>query len=302
LVDLVNDTLRGNFRPEDGMLHPSGDLIGSLRHTQLRIAGAPRKPEGLVSAVRLQTGTMWHSWFGDMLESKGLPVMREVRMDRGLPAGWSGTADFLWWSAEYNAFVLADLKTIKGEGIQYIERDGAKEEHIWQLSAYYWAAVNMGLPMVDRVQVIYLPMNEVYKDPVSPTIQEVVPLQEDYVRMVMTNRKEAVDRYLVSFEMNRVRMMPEMPPGYPDVFLTDALAPPMERVQKLMKAKEKWDVVMVPHWSAMFCPFDPYLCPCSTLGTTKVGHWEDAGLGEWVYVPREGFDVAPLVAPKGVKL
>lgn len=297
LVDLVNDTLRGNFRPEDGMLHPSGDLIGSLRHTQLRIAGAPRKPEGLVSAVRLQTGTMWHSWFGDMLESKGLPVMREVRMDRGLPAGWSGTADFLWWSAEYNAFVLADLKTIKGEGIQYIERDGAKEEHIWQLSAYYWAAVNMGLPMVDRVQVIYLPMNEVYKDPVSPTIQEVVPLQEDYVHTVMTSRRNAVYDYLDGL----TRAVGDKGPYTLGDYLVPELAPPMERVQKLMKAKDKWDVVMVPHWSAMFCPYEPELCPCSTLGTTKVGHWQDASDG-WVYVPREGFDVAPVVAPKGVRL
>jgi len=58
---LLNNTLRGDRRPPDGKLHPSGDLIGSLRHAQLRAAGAPTIESEIVSDTRLMTGTQWHS-------------------------------------------------------------------------------------------------------------------------------------------------------------------------------------------------------------------------------------------------
>lgn len=296
LVEVINDALKRENREPDGLLHPSGDLIGPLRHTQLRLAGAPYKENPLVSAVRLKTGTFWHDWLGETLERRGLPVMREVRMNAGLPEGWGGTADFFFWSHEYNGFVLADLKTIKGEGIKWIHRDGAKDEHLWQLSAYYWAAVALGMPIVDRIQVIYLPMNDVVKeeDPIEPTIQEAVPLPYELVWGRMVERRQLVDEYLSNLPAHTL----EWENHSNDTYLIPELAPPMERVQKLMKNKDKWDVVLVPHWSAMFCPFDVELCPCSTLGTTKVGHWE----GD-VYIPRAGYEsYTPEVAPKGVTL
>jgi hypothetical protein len=66
--------------------------------------------------------------------------MQEVKLDRRwLPDGWSGTADWIFWNADLGGFVLGDLKTIKGDGITWIEKDGAKREHLWQLSAYWHA-------------------------------------------------------------------------------------------------------------------------------------------------------------------
>lgn len=313
LAELISDALRSENRAPDGLLHPSGDLVGPLRHTQLRLAGAPYKENSIASAVRLKTGTFWHNWLGETLERKGVPVMREVRMNQHLPSGWGGTADFFFWNHEYGAFVLADLKTIKGEGIKWIDKDGMKDEHLWQLSAYYWAAVQSGMPIVDRLVVPYLPMNEDYKadEPLEISVQEAVPLPYEKVWGRMEERRQAVDTYLAEFTKTRTFGVETVGPEF---WINDKLAPPMERVQKLMKNKEKWDVVLVPHWSAMFCPFNDSLCPCSTLGTTKVGQWvkHEAGamndhvtaaIGGWLYEPRAGYQsYEPEVAPKGVTL
>jgi hypothetical protein len=59
--------------------------------------------------------------------------------------GWaheaSGTADWVFWNADLGWFVLGDMKTIKGDGIAWIEKDGAKREHLWQLSCYWHALI-----------------------------------------------------------------------------------------------------------------------------------------------------------------
>jgi len=52
--------------------------------------------------------------------------MEEVNLTAWMPEGWSGTADYVFYNAEARGFVLGDLKTIKGDGITWIERDGAR--------------------------------------------------------------------------------------------------------------------------------------------------------------------------------
>lgn len=56
----------------------------------------------------------------DALVSAGTTFMQEVKLDRWLPTGWSGPADWAFFVAERGAFVLGDIKTIKGNGVQYI--------------------------------------------------------------------------------------------------------------------------------------------------------------------------------------
>lgn len=75
----------------------------------LTAAGAPRKPERLADQIVLMTGTLWHSWAHDALVSTGLPFMQEVKLDRWLPEGWSGTADWIFWHPEHEAFVLGNV-------------------------------------------------------------------------------------------------------------------------------------------------------------------------------------------------
>jgi hypothetical protein len=63
----------------------------------------------------------------------------------------------VFWNADLRGFVLGDMKTIKGDGVAWIEKDGAKKEHIAQLSRYWHALVAMGLPMVKGFGVLYWP-------------------------------------------------------------------------------------------------------------------------------------------------
>lgn len=305
LVGVLRRGLDRDRRPPDGLLHCSGDLLGPLRHSQLRLAGAPMIEDALVSAIRLRTGTMWHDHFRDLFVREGLAAMGEVRLDRWLPTGWSGTADWLFWDFDKRAFRLGDLKTTKGSGIQWVERDGIKPEHRYQLSAYYHALKVARVPLVRAPFVCYLPMD---KDPdrdTEPVLIEFEPVPKDELWALMDERWNACQEYLMAIDDERERFALETgqhPMDYPtdDDVLNDKLAPPADRVQKLFfdRKNDQWDVKLVPDWRTRFCPFPNELCDCSTQGSTKIGHYKD---GE--YVPRKGYEnVIPLLRPAGLKV
>ena len=288
LSAIIEKGLAGDKRPPDGLLHASSDLTGSLRHSQLRFVGAPERPRSLVDDIRLRTGTMWHSYINELLARNGVPYMAEVNLTPWMPTGWSGTADWLFWHPEYEGFVLGDLKTSKGEAIKWKERDGMSEEHLWQLSAYWHALIEAGFPMLDHFAVMYLPLNNVYKeDDPEPTIIESKPLSSDRVYERMNERYEACVEY-------------EIETNNENCLVNDKLAPIMERVQKLVwdyKAKH-WNVVLVPHWLSDFCPYPNELCVCSEQGTTKVGQWKFDLERDLVYEQRKGYEeYEPEVKP-----
>jgi hypothetical protein len=277
-------------RPPDGMLHASSDLTGSLRHTQLRAVGAPTKGRPVAQDIRLMHGTLWHEWWHKTLIQAGVPFFHELNLTKYMPEGWSGTADWVFWHPDYRAFMLGDLKTAKGEAIYWINNRGAKDEHIWQLSAYFYALVNMGLPMVKGFGVMYWPMNDTNdKDLVLPTLQDCEPYPEDVVFGRMVERWLATKRYKDS-------IIPGYPTDGPEQWLTDLLAPEQDRIQQIIWSKpaQVFNLTLVPHWSARFCDFGPPLCDCGTRGVTKIGHYTlDGG-----FVPRRGYeDVQPTVSP-----
>lgn len=282
LLALFRSSLKDSVRPPDGLLHASMDLVGSLRHTQLRAAGAPTTESEFVREIRLMTGTMWHEWAHRQLVKAGVAFMQEVKLTPYLPPGWGGTADWVFWHPNYKAFVLGDLKTAKGEAMWWLNKDGAKTEHIWQLSAYWHALIEMGLPMVKGFGVLYWPMNEVGDNVVLPTVQECDPLPRDVVEARMLERAAVTKQYVAAVSSQ----------GY----LNEHLAPTQERVQKVSWNKKQgvFDVRLVPHWSAAYCQFSPELCSCSTEGTNKIGHYNLDGQ----YVPRAGWeDEKPAVQP-----
>jgi hypothetical protein len=276
LRGLVRKRLLEQRREPDGLLHASGDLLGSLRHAQLRLAGAPTIESELVSEVRLMTGTMWHTWLGESLVRAGVPVMQEVKLTPWLPEGWAGTADWVFYSAEHRAFVLGDLKTIKGEGMRWVLKEGAKEEHLWQLSCYWHALYDMGLPLVKGFGVIYLPMNDTTDrgERIEPAVMECEPIPREVIFPVMEARWAATQEYLYELPPNKGAYREVLSGDY-SIFLTDKLAAPMARVQKIVWGGRSnvFDVKLVPHWSADYCPYSEELCPCSTQGTTKIGHY-----------------------------
>jgi len=278
IVGALEQKLAADQRQPDGLLHCSGDLIGPLRHSQLTAAGAPTVRSPLVQEVRLRTGTMWHSFFNELLIEQGHLVMHEVKMRQWLPEGWAGTLDWLMWDTNKRAFVLGDLKTTKGEGMFYIERNGAKEEHLWQLSAYYHALVNAKFPMLEGFSILYLPMNNDggRNEATAPVQADCVPLDADLVWGRMEERWAATRPYL-----RAVRRDGE--------YLNEFLAPPADREQKMVwdSKRERWDLKLVPHWSTRFCSYDTELCDCSEQGVTKIGEYAFEN-GTLVFTPRAG--------------
>lgn len=213
----------------------------------------------------MQTGTLWHAelerWF------KGQPAMLETDLTPWMPEGWGGRADYIIFDPDEGGFRMTDLKTCKGEHINYIKSRGAKDPHVWQTSLYWWACYHMGLPMVNEITILYLPMN------VAPGAElleiNFQPLSFEQVEAQCNDRREA---------LNRAKM---------NEFLLSDLPVGPGRVQRKYKGVNgKWDVKLVPQWEAQFCPYPPPYCDCSTLKTTKIGHYTESG----VYVPRKGYE------------
>lgn len=292
----IHTALGKSKRVPDGLLHCSSDLTGSLRHTMLKAAGAPTIENDIVSDIILETGTLWHKRIAQLLVDSGSAFMQEVNLTPWLPTGWAGTADWLFWNPEYEAFVLGDLKTVAGEGLQFIERDGIKTEHHHQLSAYWYACVEAGLPMVEHMVVMYFPKNRAKNYDTRPIEVEAKPLDGEYMRELMAYRWEYIQDYLDSIDYLADA---ETAIDEPDWYKTDLLSPVQARELKLIWNKDKYEVKLVPHWSAQFCPFPDELCDCNTQGENKIGEYElsiamPSGISEVVYRSRRGYeDIIP---------
>lgn len=291
LTEFLLTELRRNRRPNDGLLHASSHLTGSLRHAQLDVMDAPRIESELLSEITLMTGTMWHNFMHDALRRQGVPYMAEVNMTPWMPAGWGGTLDGLFLDPGV-AFTLADFKTTKGESLRYILRDGAKDEHVWQTSIY-WHAAKLMLASAGKLKkviaVYYLPKNDTRsKDEIiEPVLMDFEPIPLEKIMTVAQERAEAVNDYRLSLPEKRDSL---------DAWVTEQLAPEQPRVQTIYHDRKTgtYDVKLKPHWSATYCPYPPELCNCSAQGETKLGYYDSDG----TYYPRDGFeDIEPEVAP-----
>lgn len=305
-IDLV-EVFRAKVQPDDqssGLLRASSDLVGSLRHSQLRLANAPVNERALVSDIRALHGELWHEWFHDTLVKQGIPFFYEVKLNEYMPVGWGGRADWVFWHPARKAFVLCDFKTTKGEALFWIENYGAKKEHLWQVSAYYYALLKMGLPMVKGFSILYWPMNDTPdKEIVLPSVQDCEPIDQDLLEQEMSTRYEKCAKYLDAIDANRTHFPESIN------YLQKELAPVQEREQKLYwsKVSKTFEAKLMPHWSARFCPYPDELCDCNLQGTTKIGQYRyirDGGHPAqghpdiWVYEARKGYeDITPTVVP-----
>jgi len=293
-------------RTPDGLAHASSDLIGSLRHTQLAIAGAPTLGEDLVRSMPLWIGTLLHEEIHRMLRQVGVPYMAEVSMTPWLPAGWGGTLDALIWNPDLKAFVLTDFKTTKGESLRYLIRDGAKQEHIAQTSLYWHAARKMGLPLAKKLAVYYLPKNETRgPNPTEPVLIDFDPLPARQIHGEAKRRFGRVSDYEKSLPFLsqgraiRAGMKDEAEHEHQSIeaWLTDELEPVQPREQRTFfdRASETHELKLVPNWSTAYCPFPDSLCDCRTQGTEKLGTFDTDG----TYWPRRGREgVNPEAFPR----
>lgn len=294
LTEVMFEELQRSRRPPDGLLHASSHITGSLRHAMLDVAAAPKIENEFISEMPLLIGHLIHSWLHDTLRRLGVHYSAEVNVGPGLPPGWGGTADAVFWNPDLRRHVLVDFKTQKGEGMRYIERGGAKKEHVAQASAYYYALKNMGYKMADQLAVFYIPKNETRSrdDIIMPLLVDFEPLPESQLWGDMTERKEQAETYLDSLPPNNPHTLA------PEDYLTDALAPVQDREQRIFfeKGTGTWTVKLMPHWSTAYCPFDTELCDCSDQGQTKIGEFDVDGM---TYIPRKGYEgISPVVFPE----
>jgi len=294
LTELFRERLQRPYRPS-GEMSVSRHLVGSLRHAMLDVAGAPTIPRPLTDSIVLNTGDLWHDWMYATIDRTGWPYMREVRLSPWLPDGWRGRADLIVWHPEYQAFVLGDIKTTKGDSMFWINKAGAKESHIWQVSAYWHALVKMGLPMLEGTFVYYFPKDGSSRgEVVLPAVKEIELIPVRQMKDEMVYRWDRMKEYVASLYEGRNPLLETDEFGLFD-FLTDELEPVQERQQKLVRNSKMGvvDLKLVPSWDAQFCDFPDELCDCNTQTTTKIGHFKD---GE--YVPRKGYeDVEPVIQP-----
>src|SRR5690348_1303668 len=122
---------------------------------------------------------------------------------------------------------------------------------------------------------------------IEPVVMECDPLPREIVYGVMHDRWAATQDYLDSISAGSTEAQHYIDNGRLDWLLTDKLAPEMARVQKVFWNGKQgvFDVKLVPHWSAQFCPYPTELCGCSEQGTTKIGQYTL----EAKYEPRKGY-------------
>lgn len=287
ILAAIEGEIVGNQREPDDKLHCSSDICGCIRQAQLRCAGI--SSDGIdrdfagsfASSAPMTTGTMWHELIASAVTNNFRYVHTEIVVDSGLPAGWTGTADALVTDTLNSPFTLVDFKTTKGEGIQYIEKDGAKKEHIMQISAYYHALADMGFSLAEEALVLYLPMNAVPRSVVRPSLQWVSPVNETVLFSDMKGKTFDVSAYCRTYEET-------------GLILNDALHGPMDMEQKMFWSSKlnAWEVKIVSPWQTQYCPYDPPLCACSDRGTEKIGEFHKT-----VWKPRSGYSIEPTVHP-----
>jgi len=265
-----------------------------------------------MSLITLKTGTMWHEYMADALRRLGVPFMAEVNLTPWLPRGWGGTADWVIWNPDLKAFVLTDGKTQKGEGMRFIVRDGAKEDHRFQTSIYWHGLKKMGLPLAKRIGVFYMPKNDTRnKDEViEPLLVDFEPLPQRQLTQIAKDRfgrlleyEESLPFTPISTQIREHGLEPDnaLEPNVPlKEWLTDALEPPQERAQRVYFDRNTgtWDLKLTPHWSTAYCPFPTKICSCGTQGVTKIGQFDVDGT---TYYPRKGYeDIEPVVRPESL--
>lgn len=304
ITEIVAAGLADGRREHDGLLHASSHILGSLRHTQLDVAAAPKITSQLVRDVRLHTGTMWHTQLDEWFKRERAWVMPNVDMTPFLPRGWGGTLDYLVYNPELASFGVVDLKTIKGDALRWIHKDGPKEEHVYQTSMYWWGVKAAGLPLIKQIGVYYLPMSESRTEDVEPVLCTFDPLPREQFDQLVAGRTEAVSAYVASlpFGPNQLPFDPDRTPlGLSEprpeemtAWITPELAPVQDRALKWIhfKRDKKWELKLVPHWSTKYCDYPDGLCDCRRQGETKVGEMVGSH-----YVPRDGYESVPPLEP-----
>ncbi len=225
----------------------------------------------------MKLGTLTHDWLEEAFAKEGVLgpdwvlVTSEWDVTGYLPEGWTGTLDYLFQHNPTKNYLIADLKTIKPEAVQYLG-DEPKKEHITQVSCYHGAVHQAVLGNVfHHIAVLYMPKG---KDSRQQTIMPVIKTAPAHTNIFdrLNKIKSRVDEYVTEYERT-------------GEILNKFLAPMPKPELKVYwnKATTVWDVKAYPHWTETYMmPFSNDVCPPTP--TEKMGHWTLDG--HWI--PRKG--------------
>lgn len=247
-----------NSPRNDNMLHFSTHLQHD-RHTAIYTQhGYPEDTwdRPWMNTLPLFQGTAIHEELHRIMEDKyplydaEVPVMGSKKFKYV----WTGTAD-AYILDEDDVFWLIDYKTISGASFEYL--DGAKPEHVLQISAYYHFHEHPDYGKPDKCAILYLPTTPDYRRRwPEPLLVEVTPLPKDDLKARMIQVEYAIDVYAATNDL------PQPPKG--------------EYKWKKNKKEDHWELWWYPHYSSLFCPWkgqeeDP--CGCSKFSRYVVGTW-----------------------------
>lgn len=244
----------------DGCLHFSSDLCNP-RHTAISVKHPrPHVPKAWGNTLPLLQGTAVHEEIHRILAGgEDWIYESEIAVEyeyADLQHRWVGTADAYLTtpyddSGDRDTWLL-DYKTISGASLSFL--DGVKEEHLYQVSAYY----NFGTQPIDYVGVLYLPTSPDYRRHWSePVFHEVRPLSKEGVIRRMLYVEEEIDKYVTR------DIVPDSLPG--------------EYKWKNNKKERCWELSYYPHYTSQYCPWstlgDDDPCGCSNQKVKYVGCW-----------------------------
>lgn len=247
-----------NKARNDGLLHFSTHLQHD-RHTAIyHKHGYPENTwdKPWMNTLPLLQGTAIHDYIHNIMKDKYTVYDAEVPISGSDKLGyaWTGTAD-AYVVDDDGVFWLLDYKTISGTSFEYL--DGAKPEHILQISAYYHFHYHPKHGYPKKCAIVYLPTTPDYRRRwPEPVIIEVDPIPWMDLYHRMNTVEFHIKRYATTGEL------PQPPKG--------------EYKWKQNKKENHWELWWYPHYSSLFCPWkgqeeDP--CGCSKFTRYVVGTW-----------------------------
>lgn len=272
--EFIEDLIREDEKPNDGLLHPSTHLGCEIAMCHDMDPDIPNKPKSYAQLMRLKTGTIWHEYLERKLKNgewDGYEFITEAPATKGLPKGWAGTRDvlvgFLGGGGQIhevgNFHQLTDFKTVQGSGLKFLT-DEPKPEHLRQTSAYYWSAVEEGYNMGPEICVVHLPLSPApygVQIEAVPIAQWFEPMPKAEIFGEMRRRSKVVAAYLAAKKGDYLTEFMDHDPFAPKQM-------PMDPFTKTDKRSGMTKEGYKPNWLVKYC--DSPVCECK--GQMEIVH------------------------------
>jgi len=292
LVDLFLADDSADWR--QGKLHPSSDLAGCLRRTCLELAHAPTGTRPLSERTTMRVGTEMHAAFARWVQTKGYVfVEREVS---GLGPQWRGHADLIFYLRGDKGFELADIKTTSGAAIYYanLYRESMiKEEHRWQVSAYYHGLRSEGVD-VRSASILYWPVSPYWDRSGKKFFPE--PLQLP-VEVVSENELRTRQREVEAGSSHYLQRV-QQAGGKWNVPALPTYMPPQEKLKAIFSGRgddreiTHYELYLQTPWQCGLCPFNSTVGGVCTPPQTKehIGAFSPWGVDDWEFTGMSGYE------------